>query len=110
MNKWLYLLGAILAEVTATSALKATDSFRRLWPSVVVIVGYALSFYLVSLTLEDIPVGVAYAIWSGLGLTLITLVASVLYDQRLDAPAIIGMSLILAGIVVMNVFSKSIAR
>lgn len=110
MDKWLYLLAAILTEVTATSALKATDGFRRLWPSLVVILGYGLSFYFLSRTLQDIPVGVAYAVWSGLGLTLITLVAWILYGQRLDAPALIGMLLILAGIVVMNTFSRSIAR
>ena len=110
MTKWIYLLGAIVAEVIGTSALKATDGFRRLWPSLIVIVGYAVSFYLLSFTLKDIPVGMAYAIWSGLGLTLITLLAWILYGQRLDAPALVGMLLILAGVVVMNLFSKSIAR
>jgi small multidrug resistance pump len=109
MNKWLYLLAAILTEVTATSALKAADGFKRLWPALVVLIGYSLSFYFLSLTLRSIPVGVAYAIWSGLGLMLITLVAWIVYDQRLDAPALIGMLLILAGVVVMNVFSKSVA-
>jgi len=110
MNKWMYLLLAILAEVAATSALKASDGFKRFWPSMIVVVGYSLSFYFLSFTLKEIPVGVAYAIWSGLGLALITLISWVLYDQRLDAAAIIGMLLILAGILVMNLFSKSSAH
>jgi small multidrug resistance pump len=109
MNKWLYLLLAILTEVAGTSALKATEGFKRFWPSLIVVVGYALSFYLLSLTLKDIPVGVAYAIWSGLGLTLITIISWVAYGQRLDAPALIGMLLILAGVVVLQLFSKSVA-
>lgn len=110
MSKWLYLLFAILTEVTATSALKASDGFRRLWPSVIVVAGYAASFYLLSFTLKDIPVGMAYAIWSGIGLTLITLLSWVLYRQHLDAAAIIGMALILAGVLVMQLFSKSVAN
>ena len=110
MTKWLYLLAAILAEVTATSALKAADGFRRLWPSVIVVVGYAVSFYLMGLTLRDIPVGVTYAIWSGVGVILITLVAWVAYGQQLDLPAIVGMTLIVVGVVVMNLFSKAVPR
>jgi small multidrug resistance pump len=110
MQKWLYLLVAILTEVTATSALKASDGFRRPWPSLLVVLGYGLSFYFLSLTLREIPVGVAYAVWSGLGLMLITLAAWLLYGQHLDVPALLGMLLILGGIVVMNVFSRSIAR
>lgn len=108
MTKWLYLLAAILAEVTATSALKAADGFKRLWPSVIVVVGYAVSFYLMGLTLRDIPVGVTYAIWSGVGIILITLVAWIAYGQRLDLPAIVGMMLIVLGVVVMNLFSKAV--
>ncbi len=110
MNKWLFLLFAILAEVTATSALKASDGFKRLWPSVIVVLGYAASFYLLSFTLKEIPVGVAYAIWSGLGLALITLVSWLLYRQSLDAPAVIGMVLIMGGVLVMQLFSKSVAH
>ena len=110
MNKWIYLIAAILAEVTATSALKATDGFRRFWPSLIVVIGYSLSFYMLSFTLRDIPVGVAYAIWSGVGLTLITLIGWLLYKQHLDAPALIGMVLILVGLLVMNLFSKSVAN
>jgi small multidrug resistance pump len=110
MNKWLILLAAIVAEVVATSSLKASDGFKRFLPSVLVVVGYALSFYLMSLTLRQIPVGVTYAIWSGVGVVLITLIAWIIYKQRLDIPAIIGMALIVLGVVVMNVFSKSIPR
>jgi small multidrug resistance pump len=107
MNKWLILLAAIVAEVVATSALKASDGFKRFWPSVLVIVGYGLSFYFMSLTLREIPVGVVYAIWSGVGVVLITIIAWIIYKQHLDLPAIIGMALIVAGVIVMNLFSRS---
>jgi multidrug transporter EmrE-like cation transporter len=107
MNAWLTLCVAIVAEVTATSALKASDGFSRLWPSVIVVVGYAISFYCLSLVLRTIPVGVTYAIWSGLGIVLITLIAWWLYGQRIDAMGLLGMGLIAAGVVVLNVFSKS---
>ena len=110
MTKWLYLLTAILTEVTATSALKASDGFKRFWPSVIVVVGYALSFYLMSLTLREIPVGVTYAIWSGVGVILITLVAWIVYGQRLDLPAVVGMLLIVIGVMVMNLFSRAVPR
>ncbi len=106
---WLYLGTAILAEVIGTSALKASDGFTRLWPSVIVVVGYACAFWLLALalTLRSIPVGVAYAIWAGVGIVLIALVGVFLFGQKLDAPAVIGMALIVAGVVVMNVFSKT---
>ena len=104
---WLYLGTAILAEVVGTSALKASDGFTRLWPSVIVVVGYACAFWLLALTLRSIPVGVAYAIWAGLGIVLIALVGVFLFGQKLDAPAVIGMGLIVVGVVVMNVFSKT---
>lgn len=108
--KYLYLACAIIAEVIATSALKASDGFTRpLW-SLVVIVGYALAFYLLSLTLKTIPTGMAYAIWSGVGIVLIALIAWIFQGQKLDAPAIGGMALIIAGVIVMNVFSKSAAH
>lgn len=107
MNAWLQLLVAIVAEVVATSALKASDGFSRLWPSVVVVVGYGISFYCLSLVLRSIPVGITYAIWSGLGIVLITVVAWWLYGQTIDAMGFVGMGLILAGVVVLNVFSKS---
>src|SRR5690606_29971387 len=110
MKHWLFLGTAIISEVIATSALKASDGFSRLWPSLIVVAGYAVSFYFLSLTLKTLPVGVAYAIWSGLGIVLISLIGIVLFGQKLDMPAIIGMGLIIAGVVVMNVFSKTVAH
>jgi small multidrug resistance pump len=99
---------AIVAEVIATSSLKASEGFRKFWPSVLVIACYVLSFYFLSLTLRDIPVGVVYAIWSGVGVVLVALIGWIVYRQHLDLPAIIGMLLIVAGVVVMNLFSKSV--
>ena len=110
MNKWLYLSVAILAEVIATSSLKASDGLKKFWPSLSVVLCYGLSFYFLSLTLRDIPVGIVYAIWSGVGVVLVTLIAWVAYNQRLDLPAIIGMVLIVIGVIVMNLFSKSIVH
>jgi small multidrug resistance pump len=107
---WVYLLTAIVAEVIATSALKASDGFSKLWPSVITVAGYTVAFYCLSLTLRTIPVGVAYAIWSGLGVVLITIAAWLLFGQKLDLPALIGMGLIVAGVVVMNVFSKAVGH
>ena len=100
-----YLFAAIVCEVVATSALKAAEGFTRPWPSLIVIVGYALAFYCLSLTLRTIPVGVAYAIWSGIGIVLIAIAGWVFYRQALDWPAIIGIGLILAGVLVVNLFS-----
>ena len=110
MRAWTYLGLAIVAEVIATSALKASAGFSRPGPSVVVVFGYGIAFYLLSLTLQTIPVGVTYAIWSGVGIVLITLVAWLVYGQSLDAAAIVGLSLIIAGVAVLNVFSKSVAH
>jgi multidrug transporter EmrE-like cation transporter len=110
MNPWLLLAVAIVAEVVGTSALKASEGFTRLGPSVVVVLGYAVAFYCLSLVLRSIPVGVAYAIWSGLGIVLITLVAWVLYDQTIDLAAVLGMGLIIAGVLVLNLFSKAAAH
>lgn len=101
---------AIVAEVIATSALKAAEGFTRPWPSLVVVAGYALAFYCLSLTLERIPVGVTYAIWSGAGIVLVALLGVVLYGQRLDLAALVGMALIVAGVVVINVFSSAVAH
>ena len=97
---------AIVAEVIATSAMRASDGFSRLLPSTVVVLGYGIAFYCLSLTLRSIPVGIVYAIWSGAGIVLITLVALVLYRQVPDVPAIIGLGLIVAGVAVLNLFSK----
>ncbi|WP_121965317.1 multidrug efflux SMR transporter [Myroides sp. N17-2] len=110
MKNFIFLFIAICCEVVGTSALKASNEFTKLWPSVLTIVMYAAAFYCLSLTLRSIPVGVAYAIWSGVGIVLVTLVAIVLYNQKPDLPAIVGLGLIIAGVVVINVFSKMSAH
>lgn len=110
MQQWLFLSVAIVSEVLATSALKASEGFSRLWPSLVVVIGYATAFYFLSLTLRTIPVGVAYAIWSGAGVALIALIAWLFYGQALDMPAIVGLLLIVAGVVVINLFSKTLSQ
>ena len=107
---WLYLSIAIVAEVIATSALKAAESFTRMAPSVVVVVGYLVAFYFLSLTLHTIPVGIAYAIWSGIGISLISLIGWLVYGQSLDVPAIVGLGLIIVGVVVLNGFSNSVVH
>jgi small multidrug resistance pump len=104
---YLYLAIAILAEVVATSALKAAEGFSRLGPSLVVAAGYATAFYFLSLTLRTIPVGVAYAIWSGVGILLIAAAGWFLYGQALDLPAVVGLALIVAGVLVVNLFSET---
>ncbi|MCE8039699.1 multidrug efflux SMR transporter [Halomonas sp. MCCC 1A11062] len=103
---FVYLALAIVAEVVATSALKATHGFTRLGPSLVVVVGYAIAFYMLSLVLRTIPVGIAYAIWAGLGIVLVALVGIVVYGQRPDLPAVLGIGLIVAGVVVIQLFSR----
>lgn len=108
MKQWIFLGVAIVSEVIATSALKAAEEFTRLWPSLIVVIGYASAFYFLTLTLRTIPIGIAYAIWSGVGVALITLVGWVLYKQALDTPAFIGIGLIVAGVAVLNVFSKAV--
>ncbi len=110
MNAWMMLGLAIVAEVIGTTALKASESFTRLVPSLVVVVGYGVAFYCLSLVLKSVPVGIAYAIWSGLGIVLITAVAWLLYGQRIDLAGLIGMGLIIAGVVVLNVFSQATAH
>lgn len=107
MNQWLMLGIAIAAETIATSAMKASEGFTRVMPSIIVVLGYGVAFYFLSLTLKTIPIGIAYAIWSGVGIVLITLAGWILFGQKLDAPALVGMSLIITGVVVMNVFSKT---
>lgn len=108
--QWLYLGIAIVAEVIATSMLKTTEGFTRLTPSLMVVAGYVVAFYFLTLTLKTIPVGIAYAVWSGVGIVLVALVAWLWHKQTLDPPAIIGMTLIVAGVLVMNLFSKSVAH
>lgn len=105
---YLYLAIAIIAEVTATSALKASEEFTKLIPSIIVVVGYIIAFYFMTLVLRVMPVGVTYAIWSGLGIVLVTILGVILYDQTPDLPAILGMGLIIAGVIVMHLFSKAI--
>jgi small multidrug resistance pump len=104
---WIYLGIAIVAEVIGTSALKSAEGFTQLIPSVVVVVSYAIAFYLLSLTLRSIPVGVVYAVWSGVGIVLLALIGAFFFKQKLDMPAIIGVSLILAGVLVINLFSHT---
>ncbi|MDM7942079.1 MAG: SMR family transporter [Hydrogenophaga sp.] len=107
MNAWMMLGLAIVAEVIGTTALKASEGFTRLVPSLIVVVGYGVAFYCLSVVLKSVPVGVAYAVWSGLGIVLITAVAWLLYGQRIDAAGLLGMGLIIAGVVVLNVFSRA---
>ena len=108
--QWVYLAIAIVSEVVATSALKAAEGFTRLVPSVLVVVGYALAFYFLSLTLRTIPLGVAYAIWAGVGVALVALVGWVVYHQSLDLAALIGITLIVSGVIVLNLFSKTVVH
>ena len=110
MRAYVYLAIAILAEVIATSSLKATAEFTRPWPSLLVIAGYGIAFYCLTLSLRVIPVGIAYAIWSGLGIVLVATAGYLLYQQKLDAPALLGMAMILGGCLVINLFSKSSAH
>ena len=103
---YVWLAVAIVAEVIGTSALRASEGFTRLVPALVVVAGYGLAFYCLSMTLKSMPVGIVYAIWSGVGIVLITLVAMVLYRQVPDLAAVAGLSLIVAGVVVLNLFSN----
>lgn len=103
---YVYLGFAIVAEVIATSALKASEEFTRLWPSLLVVAGYGIAFYLLTLSLRTLPVGVAYAMWSGLGIVLVAGVGVVLYGQKLDLAALVGFALIIAGCLVLNLLSN----
>jgi len=107
MTAYLYLGVAILAEVIATTALRAAAGFTVLLPSAISIAGYVVAFYFLSLTLRTMPVGIAYAIWSGVGIVLISLAGWLIYKQVLDLPAMLGMGLIMAGVIVINLFSKT---
>lgn len=106
MKTYLLLLLAIVAEVIATSGLKASENFTRLAPSFLVVAGYGTAFFCLSLTLKTLPLGVAYAIWSGVGTVLVAVVGWLLYRQQLDLPAVLGIGLIVAGTIVLNLFSK----
>ena len=110
MKTYLFLAIAILSEIIATTALKATDQFSRFWPSTIVVLGYATAFYFLSLTLDKLNLGIAYAIWSGVGIVLVTLMGVLVYKQKVDLPAAIGILLIVSGVVVINLFSKTSAH
>ncbi|MEA3465620.1 MAG: multidrug efflux SMR transporter [Thermodesulfobacteriota bacterium] len=107
---YLYLSIAIIAEVVATRALKASAEFSRLYPSLLVLAGYCLAFYFMSLALRTIPLGITYAVWAGTGIVLVAVVSAFLYKQIPDIPAMIGMGLIISGVVVIHVFSKTIGH
>ena len=110
MNHWLALAIAIVAEVIGTTALKASNEFTRLLPSLIVMAGYGTAFYFMALSMRVLPVGIMYAIWSGMGIVLVSIIGWVVYRQALDVPAMIGMGLIIAGAIVINVFSKSVVH
>ena len=110
MNNWVFLFAAIVSEVIATSALKASEGFTVAIPSIIVAIGYSAAFYFLSLTLRTIPVGMAYAIWSGVGVALITLIGWVAFNQKLDAAATLGIVMIVAGVCVIYGFSESAAH
>ncbi len=107
---YLYLAVAIIAEVIATSALKASEEFTKLLPSAIVVIGYGLAFYFMTLVLRTIPLGITYAIWSGVGIVLVACAGALIYKQIPDMPAVIGMGLIVAGVVIINVFSKTVSH
>jgi small multidrug resistance pump len=106
---YLYLSIAIIAEVAATSALKASAEFTKLVPSTVVVIGYGVAFYFLTLVLRSIPIGITYAVWSGLGIVMVAVIGAILYKQIPDIPAIIGMGLIVSGVIVIHVYSKTIS-
>jgi small multidrug resistance pump len=107
MTGYVYLAIAIAAEVIATTSMKAIDGFNKPLPLILVIGGYAIAFWMLTLVVRSIPVGIAYAIWAGLGIVLVSIAALVLYQQKLDAPAMLGMGMIVSGVVVIQLFSNS---
>ncbi len=107
MKSWIFLAIAIVGEVVATSALKSSEGFTKLLPSVVVVTGYGVAFYLLSLALKTIPVGIAYAVWAGLGIVLVAVIAWIIHGQKLDLWAFIGIGLIVCGVAVLNLLSKA---
>ncbi len=108
--QWVLLGFAVLFETIGTTALKASDGFTRLWPSLLVVASYGAAFYLLSLALRSMPIGIAYAIWSGLGICLIAAIGWWAFGQRLDLPALLGLGMIVAGIMVINLFSTSVGH
>lgn len=107
---YLYLAMAIVAEVVATSALKASSEFTKLYPSLVVVVGYGISFYLMAMVLRTMPIGITYAIWSGVGIVLVAIVGAFVYKQVPDAPAVLGMALIVSGVGVIHLYSDTVSH
>ncbi|WAG78620.1 multidrug efflux SMR transporter [Metapseudomonas furukawaii] len=107
MTGYIYLSIAIAAEVIATTSMKAIDGFNKPLPLILVIGGYTLAFWMLTMVVKSIPVGIAYAIWAGLGIVLVSIAALVLYQQKLDAPAVVGMGMIVSGVVVIQLFSSS---
>lgn len=110
MNHWVAIALAIIAEVIATSALKASEEFTQLIPSLLVVVGYGCAFYFMTISLRVIPLGIMYAIWSGLGIVMISIIGWVLYKQALDFAAMLGIAMIVAGVLVIHLFSKSVVH
>lgn len=107
---YVYLIAAIIAETIGTTALQASQQFTRLGPSLIVVVAYAISFYLLGLSLKFMPVGLVYAIWSGLGIVAIAAIGYIVFGQVLDLPAVIGIGMIMAGILVIHLFSNTAAH
>jgi small multidrug resistance pump len=107
---YVYLIIAIIAEVFATSALAKSDGFTRLWPTLIAAVGYGLAFYLLSLVTRTVPIGIVYAVWSGAGIVLVAAAGWLLFGQKLDLPAIVGLAMIVAGVLIINLVSKSVSH
>lgn len=110
MNHWLAIGIAIVAEVIATTSLKASKEFTLLLPSIVVVIGYGIAFYFMTISLRVLPIGIMYAIWSGVGIVLVSLLGWIVYKQTLDLPAILGLALIISGVIVINLFSTSVSH
>jgi small multidrug resistance pump len=110
MNHWLALAIAIVAEVIATSTMKSTNEFTKFWPSLVLVLGYGVGFYFMAISMRVLPVGIMYAIWAGMGIVLVSVIGWVVHHQALDMPAILGIGLIIAGVLVINLLSKSIGH
>lgn len=110
MNTWIILLIAVIGEVVATTSLKLSEGFTKLVPSVVVVVGYAIAFYCLSITLKFIPLGIAYAVWSGLGIVTVSILGWLVFGQKLDIWALLGMFLIICGVLILNLLSKTAAH
>jgi len=110
MDHWLTLILAIVAEVIATSTMKSTNEFTSFWPSVVVVLGYGAGFYFMAISMRVLPVGIIYAIWAGMGIVLVSIIGWIVYQQALDLEAMIGIALIIAGVIVINVFSKTVVH